>query len=115
MTKSDKWDRIEKIKSMIKKDPIFNISLLILVGLIVFGATFAYVHFIVPPAYAGETFKVFDDGVTYIVEKKNAWLYEVDGISIFHDGVEYDCTPNGYHNNQYLNPVCIEIILRSIP
>jgi len=64
MSRSDKWDRIEWIRSHFKS-PIFNISLLIMIGIIVFGATFAYVHFFVPPAYAGEmiqstTYKNFD-------------------------------------------------------
>jgi len=52
MTKrSDKWDKIEKIRSSLK-NAIFNVNLLILVGIIVFGATFAYIHFVVPP-YTG--------------------------------------------------------------
>ena len=64
MSVSDGWDRIERVKSHFKS-PIFNIMLLIIVGLFVFGATFAYVHFFVPPAYAGEpiqstTYKNFD-------------------------------------------------------
>ena len=74
MSRSEKWDRIEWIRSHFKS-PIFNVMLLIIVGFFVFGATFAYVHFFVPPAYAGEdkTFKAFDDGITYIIEEKNAW------------------------------------------
>ncbi len=51
--RSNEWDKIERIRSHFKS-PIFNIMLLIIVGLFVFGATFAYVHFFVPPAYAGE-------------------------------------------------------------
>ena len=51
MTRSDKWDRIEKIRASLKNS-IFNVPLLILVGLFVFGVTFAYVHFFVPP-YTG--------------------------------------------------------------
>ena len=53
MSRSDKWDRIERIRAHFK-NPIFNVSLLIIIGIIVFGATFAYVHFMVPLAYAGE-------------------------------------------------------------
>lgn len=52
MTKrSDKWDRAEKFVAVLKKS-LFNVNLLILIGIIVFGATFAYVHFVVPP-YTG--------------------------------------------------------------
>lgn len=52
MTKrSDKWDRAEKFGALLKKS-LFNVNLLILIGIIVFGATFAYVHFVVPP-YTG--------------------------------------------------------------
>ncbi len=49
--RSERWDRIEKFSSILKKS-LFNIRLLILIGIIVFGATFAYVHFVVPP-YTG--------------------------------------------------------------
>ena len=64
MSISDGWDRIERIRIHFKS-PIFNIMLLIIVGLFVFGATFAYIVFMVPPAYAGEpiqssTYKNFD-------------------------------------------------------
>lgn len=114
--RSNEWDKIERIRSHFKS-PIFNIMLLIIVGLFVFGATFAYVHFFVPPAYAGEdnTFKVFDDGITYIIENKNGWLYQIEGFKILHEGEIYDCTPDGYHLNQFLSPVCVEIIMRSLP
>ncbi len=64
MSRSDRWDRIERIRAHFK-NPIFNIALLIIIGIIVFGATFAYIVFMVPPAYAGEsiqssTYKNFD-------------------------------------------------------
>jgi len=36
-------------------------------------------------------------------------------INIVYNGTEYDCQPSGYHDNQYLNPMCVEIILRSLP
>jgi len=49
--RSDKWDRVEKFGALLKSS-LFNIKLLILIGIIVFGATFAYVHFVVPP-YTG--------------------------------------------------------------
>jgi len=53
-SRSDKWDRLEKIGRIIGtlKKSLFNYKLLILIGIIVFGATFAYVHFVVPP-YTG--------------------------------------------------------------
>lgn len=51
MTRSDKWDRWEKIRASLKNS-LFNVNLLILVGIAVFGVTFAYVHFFVPP-YTG--------------------------------------------------------------
>ena len=49
--RSDKWDRIEKIRASLKS-AIFNVNLLVLVGLFVFGVTFAYAYFIAPP-YTG--------------------------------------------------------------
>ncbi len=107
MSVSDGWDRIERVKSHFKS-PIFNIMLLIIVGLFVFGATFAYVHFFVPPAYAGETFKIFDDGITY-------WK-DGDYIHIMLDGEIIDCTmSNTWSYRGYLSPICVEIIMRSLP
>ncbi len=48
MTKrSERWDRIEKFGNILKKS-LFNVPLLILIGIIVFGATFAYISFVVP-------------------------------------------------------------------
>lgn len=48
MTKrSERWDRIEKFGNILKKS-LFNVPLLILIGLFVFSATFAYVNFVVP-------------------------------------------------------------------
>ena len=49
--RSERWDRIEKFGAILKKS-LFNYRLLILIGIIVFGATFAYVSFFVPP-YTG--------------------------------------------------------------
>jgi len=66
MTRSDKWDRIEKIRATLKNS-IFNVPLLILVGLFVFGATFAYIYFFVPPIYASEVLEIFaGDKITII-------------------------------------------------
>jgi hypothetical protein len=60
-------------------------------------------------------FKVFPDGVTYVKYKGDIFGYTSSAIDIIYNGTTYDCQPIGYHENQYLNPVCVEIILRSIP
>jgi hypothetical protein len=60
-------------------------------------------------------FKVFEDGVTYTAGDSGGIFSPHTYINIVYNGTEYDCQPSGYHNNQYLNPVCVEIILRSLP
>ena len=59
-----------------------------------------------------EEFKLFDDGVTYMV-KSEGFLYKVTGVYLVVDDELYDCVPNGYHTNQFMNPLCFEIILRN--
>lgn len=56
----------------------------------------------------GEPFKIFEDGVTYQIDERfggDKYTY------ILHDGEKYDCIGLGYH----LTPMCVEIIMRSIP
>lgn len=106
-------------------NPIFNPKILIVVGLVLFTIMFLWALGS-EPAYAGKntiqnlvgedgTYKIFEDGVTYKVKSEGNWLYEADDINIIYDGVEYDCVPDGYHSNQFLSPLCVEIIMRSIP
>ena len=68
---------------------------------------FAYVYFVVPPVYAGEQYKIFEDGVTYI---SNGEFQP----SILYDGKEYDCGYNPIFSYKgYLAPECVEIIIRT--
>ena len=81
----------------------------------------------VATSYAGEyvrlydltdedgTFKLYEDGVTWKITEEHGFLYDAPNISIIKHGLEFDCLPDGYHANQYLNPICVEIIMRSIP
>ena len=112
--RSDKWDKFEKIGWIIGtlKKSIFNVPLLILIGLFVFGATFAYVYFVMPPAYAGESMKIFEDGIIYEGCDGTKWFSAP--CTIHYKGESYDCkVADGY--GDYLSPKCIEVIMRSIP
>lgn len=59
-----------------------------------------------------KTFKVFDDGIMYKTYLKG---WGIEEVNILYNGTEYECQPDGYHYNQYLNPICVEIIMRSLP
>ncbi len=61
------------------------------------------------------TFQIFEDGVTYKVIEGSGFLYDAPDVRIIHNGIEFDCLPDGYHSNQWISPFCIEIILRSAP
>lgn len=121
--RSDEWDRKERQRS-VKPQP-FNIKLMVIVGIILFACIFFYAYTMLPQVYADsskvlssifpekggyKTFKVFDDGVMYKTSK--SWM-GTETIEIIYDGVTIDCEPDGYHMNQYLNPICVEIIMRT--
>lgn len=65
----------------------------------------------------GKTFKVFEDGITYIEYTNNIFCCGDGGVhyDILYDGVRYTCALDAYHSVQVINPQCIEIILRSLP
>ena len=86
---------------------VFTILIVIVVGVATAETTFR--------ASDNTKFKVFEDGVTYIAGDSGGMFEPHTYVNIIHEGVEYDCQPTGYHDNQYLNPVCVEIILRSLP
>lgn len=54
MTKSDEWDRREKIKERLNHyiPKPFNLKFLILIGLVIFTAVFAYAYYMLPFVYA---------------------------------------------------------------
>lgn len=85
-------------------------------GIFIFGFVFSMItlnpfeDYQLPESNASgvKDFKVFEDGVTYREDTKfGGDTY----ISIIHDDVEYDCIGLGYH----LSPICVEIIMRSLP
>ncbi len=57
-------------------------------------------------------FKLYEDGVTYLVKSDGGFLYDVQGVNILVGDDIIDCVPDGYHKNQYMTPLCLEIILR---
>ena len=62
------------------------------------------------------TFKVFEDGVTYSdgCNSKSAFLHK--SCEILHENEWYKCNPTTAGGYQaWINPVCVEIILRSPP
>lgn len=62
-----------------------------------------------------ETFKIFDDGVTYTKDCLNTHLGEITGIgcSIIHEEIEYPCSFSGSHGS-VLSPMCVEIIFKTM-
>ena len=59
--------------------------------------------------YQAETFKIFEDGVTYTEECVLKKGYD---CAIIHEGVEYPCEFNRMHGGM-ITPMCIEIILKT--
>ncbi len=57
--------------------------------------------------------QLFDDGVTYMVKNDGGGIiYIVQDVYVVIDDNLIDCVPDGWHKNQYMTPLCLEIILR---
>ncbi len=108
---TDKWDNREK--RMRLGNP-FNIKLIVFLGIVVLAVSLA-MAFAFPPIYADYTFNVFDDGLTYSEGcdgESRMWYKE---CAILYEDKWYRCNPNHGGSNSWINPVCVEIIMRSIP
>jgi hypothetical protein len=78
----------------------------------VFLAVYFFVPFFAPVIYANEEgVRLFDDGVVYIIDTHWSGLTTVN---ILHEGEEINCV-SGATMRGSLNPMCVEIIMRSIP
>ena len=88
---------------------IYGVIVSIIISMMLFTNT---IEGDVPPKY----FKVFPNGVTYVTNNGAMGFWNTDNhIDILYNGTTYDCQPTAYHENQYLSPICVEIILRSLP
>lgn len=112
----ERWEKRERQNDDYIKSPIFNWKIAIFVGIILFTGSLI-TAMIFPPIYAGEednTFKIFDDGVTWVKTPHSSYFgTQLYSNNILHEGKLYDCMPDDYHRNQYLDPTCIEIIVRT--
>lgn len=63
-------------------------------------------------ANVGDTFKLFDDGITYYYVTES----DIPILGIIHDGEKINChTKRDWSYKGYISPLCVEIILRSLP
>lgn len=86
--------------------------------ILVIGAIslFCIIYFTNPVYSEGNTFKVFKDGLTYSEGcdgKPDVWHRS---CNILFEDKWYKCNPTSAGGSQaWLNPVCVEIIMRSLP
>ena len=113
----EKWDKREESNNRQEVwNSMFNWKLIpILAGL--FFIISLIIVGLFPPAHGGEddTVKVFEDGVTYVIYEDERWGTIYRDYSIMHEGVEYECNADTHVRASYINPQCIEIIMRSMP
>lgn len=59
-----------------------------------------------------ETWKIFDDGVTYWLEDNSSWGNRNIDIGVMLDGEQIKCDNFMFMHGGIISPECVEVILR---